>query len=190
MRTRAWRRPLTGDELAAILASYRADRADGVKHDPAFRAALTRILSSPWFLYRVEQPATGPHWQPVSGDELATRLSFLLWDSIPDDELRAKSARLHEPVVLEGQLRRMLKDVRMRGMAREFGARWLGVRDFVTNHGRNLKQFPEFTPTVRDARIWRGSSTVTTSTRCKPICIAVGNVRVNTACVASSADES
>ena len=148
---RAWRRPLTGDVLATILASYRADRADGVQHDSAFRAALTRILSSPWFLYRVEQPATGPHWQPVSGDELATRLSFLLWDSIPDDELRAKSARLHEPAVLEEQLRRMLKDRRMRGMAREFGARWLGVRDFVTNHGRNLKQFPEFTSTVSHA---------------------------------------
>jgi len=148
---RAWRRPLTGDELAAILASYRADRADGVKHDPAIRAALTRILSSPWFLYRVEQPAAGPHWQPVSGHELATRLSFLLWDSIPDDELRARSARLHKPAVMEEQLRRMLKDSRMRGMAREFGARWLGVRDFVTNHGRNLKQFPEFTPTVSHA---------------------------------------
>lgn len=52
---------------------------------------------------------------------------------------------------MEEQLRRMLKDARMRGMAEEFGARWLGVRDFVTNHGRNLKQFPEFTPTVRDA---------------------------------------
>ena len=145
---RAWRRPLTGDERAALLASYRADREDGTQHDPAFRAALARILSSPWFLYRVEQPAAGPRWQPVSGDELATRLSFLLWDSIPDDELRAKAAMLDEPAVMERQLRRMLKDSRMRGMAQEFGARWLGVRDFVTNHGRNLKQFPEFTPTV------------------------------------------
>ena len=148
---RVWRRPLTGDELTTILASYRADRADGVKHDPAFRAALTRILSSPWFLYRVEQPATGPHWQPVSGDELATRLSFLLWDSIPDDELRAVAARLHEPAVLEEQLRRMLKDARVRGMAQEFGARWLGVRDFESNHGRSVKHFPEFTPILRDA---------------------------------------
>lgn len=148
---RAWRRPLTGDELNAVLASYRTDRADGIKHEPAFRAALARVLSSPWFLYRVEQPATGPHWQPVSGDELATRLSFLLWDSIPDDELRAKSASLHEREVLEEQLRRMLKDGRIRGMAQEFGARWLGVRNFVTDHGRNVKQFPEFTPTVRDA---------------------------------------
>ena len=148
---RGWRRPLAADEREAILASYRADRTEGVKHDPAFRAALGRVLSSPWFLYRVEQPASGPRWQPVSGDELATRLSFLLWDSIPDDELRANAARLHEPPVMEEQLRRMLKDARMRGMGAEFGARWLGVRDFVTNHGRNLKQFPEFTPEVRDA---------------------------------------
>ena len=148
---RSWRRSLTADESKAILASYRADRADGIQHDPAFRAALARVLSSPWFLYRVEQPAPGPRWQPVSGDELATRLSFLLWDSMPDDELRAKAARFHEPAVMEQQLRRMLKDGRMRGMAEEFGARWLGVRDFVANHGRNLKHFPEFTPAVRDA---------------------------------------
>ena len=148
---RAWRRPLADDEREAILASYRSDRIEGAKHDPAFRAALARVLSSPWFLYRVEKPAIGPHWQPVSGDELATRLSFLLWDSIPDDELRAKAARLQEPAVMEEQLRRMQKDARMRGMGEEFGARWLGVRDFVTNHGRNLKHFPEFTPAVRDA---------------------------------------
>jgi mono/diheme cytochrome c family protein len=149
--TRAWRRPLAADERKAILASYHADRKDGVKHDPAFRAALARVLSSPWFLYRVEQPVLGPRWGQVSGDELATRLSFLLWESIPDDELRVKAAKLHEPVVMEQQLRRMLKDDRMRGMAEEFGARWLGVRDFATNHGRNLKHFPEFTPALREA---------------------------------------
>jgi hypothetical protein len=149
--TRAWRRPLEPSEKEIILASYQADRAEGVKHAPAFRAALARVLSSPWFLYRVEQPATGPHWQPVSGNELATRLSFLLWDSIPDDELRSKAATLHEPAVLEEQVRRMLKDPRVRGMAEEFGARWLGVRDFATNHGRNLQHFPEFTPDLRDS---------------------------------------
>lgn len=148
---RAWRRPLGDGERAAIVASYRADRDEGVKHDPAFRAALARVLSSPWFLYRVEQPASGPKWQPVSGDELATRLSFLLWDSIPDDELRASAAKLHEPSIMEQQLRRMLRDSRVRGMAEEFGARWLGVRDFAANHGRNLQHFPEFTPALRDA---------------------------------------
>jgi hypothetical protein len=149
--SRAWRRPLEPDERTAIIAAYQADRKDGVQHDPAFRAALARVLSSPWFLYRVEQPAQGERWQPVSGDELATRLSFLLWDSIPDDELRARAAKLHEPAVMEEQLRRMLRDRRMRGMAEEFGARWLGVRDFVANHGRSLKHFPEFTPALRDA---------------------------------------
>ncbi len=148
---RAWRRSLADDERQAMLASYHADRKDGNQHDPAFRSVLARVLSSPWFLYRVEQPAPGPGWQPVSGEELATRLSFLMWDSIPDDELRANAALLHEPAVMEQQLRRMLKDGRMRGMAEEFGARWLGVRDFVANHGRSLKHFPEFTPAVRDA---------------------------------------
>jgi hypothetical protein len=148
---RAWRRPLEKSEQESILTSYRLDRSEGVKHAPAFRAALARVLSSPWFLYRVEQPSSGPRWQPVSSDELATRLSFLLWDSIPDKELRAKAATLHEPAVLEEQLRRMLKDKRVRGMAQEFGARWLGVRDFVTNHGRNLQHFPEFTPELREA---------------------------------------
>jgi mono/diheme cytochrome c family protein len=148
---RAWRRSLGDDERETLLASYRADRAESIKHDPALRAALARVLSSPWFLYRVEQPAAGPRWQPVSGDELATRLSFLLWDSIPDDELRAAAPRLHEPAVMEAQVRRMIKDSRTRGMAEEFGARWLGVRDFVANHGRSLKDFPEFTPAVRDA---------------------------------------
>ena len=148
---RAWRRPLAADELSAILESYQADRKDGVKHDPAFRAALARILSSPWFLYRVEQPASVARWGPVSGNELATRLSFLLWESIPDDELRTKAAKLHEPAIMDQQVRRMLKDGRMRGMAEEFGARWLGVRDFVANHGRNLKHFPEFTPALREA---------------------------------------
>ena len=148
---RAWRRALSAEERDTIRAAYQADRAEGIKHDPAFRAALARVLSSPWFLYRVEQPATGPRWQPVAGDELATRLSFLLWDSIPDEELRAAAPRLHEPAILEAQTRRMVKDLRVRGMAEEFGARWLGIRDFVSNHGRSVKDFPEFTPAVRDA---------------------------------------
>jgi len=148
---RAWRRPLAADERQALLDGYRADRAAGVGHDAAFRATLARVLSSPWFLYRVESPASGPRWQPVTGHELATRLSFMLWDSIPDAELRADAGRLHEPPVLEAQVRRMLRDPRMRGMAAEFGARWLGVHDFAANHGRSLKHFPEFTPALRDA---------------------------------------
>jgi hypothetical protein len=63
----------------------------------------------------------------------------------------AAAPRLNEPAVMEEQVRRMLKNGRTRGMAAEFGARWLGVRDFVANHGRSLKDFPEFTPAVRDS---------------------------------------
>ncbi len=149
--TRAWRRPLTADEQAAILASYQADRNEGLAHEPAFRSTLARVLASPWFLYRVEQPAVAERWQPVSGEELATRLSFLVWDSLPDDELRALAPQLQDPTVLEGQLRRLLQDERAVGMAAEFGARWLGASDFVENHGRNLQYFPEFTLPVREA---------------------------------------
>jgi hypothetical protein len=158
---RAWRRPLAEGEREGLLAAYKADRAEGMDHDPAFRAALARVLASPWFLYRVEEArstadpdlATQPglRWQPVSGASLATRLSFLLWDSIPDDELLAAAPRLHEPAVIKAQLRRMLADLRTRGMAEEFGARWLGVRDFVANHGRSATDFPEFTPALRDS---------------------------------------
>jgi hypothetical protein len=75
----------------------------------------------------------------------------LVWDSLPDAELRAVAAELHDPAVMEAQLRRMLQDERVIGMAAEFGARWLGTRDFVENHGRNLQFFPEFTPSVRAA---------------------------------------
>lgn len=149
--TRAWRRPVSSAEREAIIAGYRADRADGMEHDPAFRAALARVLSSPWFLYRVEQPAPNGPWQRVSGRELATRLSFLLWDSLPDEALTEVSERLHDPKVLQSQLERMLRNPRIVGLAEEFGARWLGVRDFVSNHGRSLKDFPDFTDTFRDA---------------------------------------
>ena len=148
---RAWRRPVSATEREELLAGYRADRADGMEHDPAFRAALTRVLSSPWFLYRVEQPAPKGPWQPVSGRELATRLSFLLWDSLPDEALTDASDRLHDPEVLHSHLNRMLRDPRIVGLAEEFGARWLGVRDFVANHGRSLKDFPDFTDHFRDA---------------------------------------
>ena len=148
---RAWRRPLAAEEREAILAGYKADRAEGMEHVPAFREALARVLASPWYLYRVEEPGGGPTWQPVTGLELATRLSFLVWDSIPDEPLLAAAPRLHEPAVMEEQVRRMLKDGRTRGMAEEFGARWLGVRDFVANHGRSEKDFPEFTSALRDA---------------------------------------
>jgi hypothetical protein len=149
--SKAWRRPLTPDEHQDLLGAYHSDRSQGMDHDPALRAALARVLSSPWFLYRAEQPAPSDHWQPVSGRELATRLSFLVWDSIPDDELQRVADRLHEPAILQAQLDRMLRDSRVSGMAEEFGARWLGVRDFVSNHGRSLKDFPEFTSKLRDA---------------------------------------
>ena len=150
---RAWRRPLTVAEGDTIRAAYRQQRADGKEHDLAFRAVLARTLSSPWFLYRIEQPATGSRWQPVSDQELAVRLSYFLWASTPDDALRsaAQAGKLRNSVELESQVRRMLKDDRIRGMASEFGAQWMKVREFAGHKDKSEKVFPEFTPALRAA---------------------------------------
>ncbi|GDY12788.1 hypothetical protein LBMAG53_16660 [Planctomycetota bacterium] len=150
---KAWRRPVTAAEGEAIRAAYRQQRADGKEHDTAFRAVLARTLSSPWFLYRIESPAAGSRWQPVTDLELAVRLSYFLWASTPDDQLRnaAQAGKLRNPAELESQVKRMLKDDRIRGLASEFGAQWMKVREFAGHKDKSEKVFPEFTPVLRAA---------------------------------------
>ena len=111
---------------------------------------LVRVLTSPAFLYRSETPAaqTGP----VHDWELATRLSYFLWSSLPDDELRsvAASGKLRDPEVLAAQARRMLKDDRIRRLATEFGCQYLHVRDVATLDEKSERHFPTFKP-LREA---------------------------------------
>jgi hypothetical protein len=109
-----------------------------------------RILTSPAFLYRSETPAT--QTGPVNDWELATRLSYFLWSSVPDDELRAVAAagRLRDPDVLAAQARRMLKDDRIRRLATEFGCQHLHVRDVATLDEKSERHFPAFKP-LREA---------------------------------------
>jgi hypothetical protein len=86
--SRAWRRPLTLDEKASLRAFYQKSRTvTRLDHDAAIRALVARILVAPEFLYRVEAVGSGPE-RPLNGWEMASRLSFFLWSSIPDDELR------------------------------------------------------------------------------------------------------
>lgn len=128
---RAWRRPITEPEAAALKSL-------------SPRLMLVRVLASPSFLYRGEQaPAsTGP----VSDWELATRLSYFLWSSAPDDELRSLAAAgtLSEPRVLAAQTRRMLRDDRVRRLATEFGCQWLYIRDVASLDEKSERHFPEF----------------------------------------------
>ena len=99
---RAYRRPLTTDEDAELRGLYRRLRHEKLSHDEAFRLTLARVLVAPAFLYRVEQPGPGGGASPVSDWEIAGRLSYFLWASMPDDELRrlAGSGRLRDPDVL------------------------------------------------------------------------------------------
>ena len=128
---RAYRRPVTAADMDVLMDFYREGRAAGT-FDTGVELALQRILVSPSFLFRTEfapASATGSTYR-ISDLALASRLSFFLWSSIPDDELLdlAEKNRLHEPAVLERQTRRMLADRRSEAFIANFAGQWLSLR--------------------------------------------------------------
>ncbi len=143
---RAWRRPLEESEKQRLRDFYHSLRENEMAHEPAIRLMLARVLTSPGFLYKLEQPPAGEHAAPVSDAELATRLSYFLWSSLPDQRLRklAEEGRLKDHRVLRGEARRMLKDSRTRRLAVEFACQWLHVRDFDKTAEKNEALYPEF----------------------------------------------
>ncbi|MDQ3438940.1 MAG: DUF1592 domain-containing protein, partial [Planctomycetota bacterium] len=150
---RAYRRPVTGDEMRTLLEFYDAGRAQGF--ESGIQSALERMLVSFNFLFRIETAAptalrgAAPRLSDV---DLASRLSFFLWSSIPDDELLnlATRGRLTDPVVLARQVRRMLRDARAKALVESFGSQWLGVRK-ATSALPDPNVFPEFDENLRDA---------------------------------------
>jgi mono/diheme cytochrome c family protein len=149
--SRAYRRPPQEKEKTDLRHLYDGLRKKEMTHEDAFRLALTRVLVSPAFLYRVEQPSAGKGPQPVSSWEQATRLSYLLWATTPDAELRdaAAGGQMTDADGLAAQAGRMLKDPRTRGLATEFATQWLQVRDFRNNKEKNEKLFPTFDDKLR-----------------------------------------
>ena len=152
---RGFRRPVTPEEdVDQLLGFYRAGRT-GATFDAGIQRALESILVDPEFLFRVERdpadvpPATAYRLTDI---ELASRLSFFLWGSIPDDELRdvAASGRLSDPAVLEDQVRRMLSDPRSGVLVNSFAAQWLHLRR-MRSVSPNVNAFPEFDENLRDA---------------------------------------
>ncbi|MEO6784586.1 MAG: DUF1592 domain-containing protein, partial [Chthoniobacteraceae bacterium] len=143
---RAWRRPLTGAEQTELRALYEKLRKQELPHAAAVRMLIARVLIAPAFLYRGEKAARGLKAAPVNDWELATRLSYFVWSSAPDDELRslAVAGKLHEPEVLAAQARRMMKDANVRRLATEFGCQWLHVRDVATLDEKSERHFPTF----------------------------------------------
>jgi mono/diheme cytochrome c family protein len=153
---RAYRRPVTSRDLTTLLSFYKAARREG-GFDAGIQSALEFVLTDPEFVFRVErgpaaqvQPGTAYR---VSDIELASRLSFFLWGSIPDDELfeAATKGKLKEPAVLERQVRRMLADPRARNtFVESFAGQWLGVRK-LRNASPDPTVFPEFDHNLRVA---------------------------------------
>lgn len=144
--TQAWRRPLAAGELEELRGLYHHLRQQQLPHDAALRMVLTRILVAPAFLYRGEQAAPGEKATPITDWELATRLSYFLTSSAPDEELRALAAdgKLHKSEILLAQTRRLLRDAKIRRLATEFGCQWLHVRDLDTLDEKSERHFPTF----------------------------------------------
>ena len=151
---RAWRRPVDDADLAPLLGFYRAGReTDGF--EAGIRMALERLLIDPEFLFRIERdPADAPPGTPyrLSDLELASRLSFFLWSSIPDDDLldAAIGGRLSDPVERERQVRRMLADARSRALVDNFAGQWLSLRS-VEGIAPDPNLFPDFDENLREA---------------------------------------
>lgn len=154
----AYRRPLQSEEARELRELYKKLRDQELPHDEAIRFTLARILVAPAFLYRVEplkstkpssaSPGNGQEFPtvPVTDWALASRLSYFLWSTMPDQQLRTLAAanKLHELDSLVAQARRMLKDDRVRSLSTEFACQWLGVRDFDSHGEKSEQVFPTF----------------------------------------------
>ena len=149
--SRAWRRPLVPEEASGLRRFYDRLRTEAdLDHDQAVRAVLTRILVAPSFLYRVEaQSSDGV--VDLSAWELASRLSYFLWSSPPDDELlqRARLGELDSEQRLVAEVRRMLRDPKATRFAAEFFGQWFGFYRFVDYSGIDDERFPELTPALK-----------------------------------------
>jgi len=151
---RAFRRPVDADDIAAPLSFYKDARAEGGDFDGGIRAGLSRMLVSPSFLFRAEAdaedlPVGSAH--RISDVELASRLSFFLWSSIPDDELLklAIDESLSKPRVLEAQVRRMIADNRADALVSNFTGQWLQLRNLEQRVVPDLLMFPDFDDNLR-----------------------------------------
>lgn len=150
----AYRRPVREDDLELLLGFYQSGRNGGT-FDDGIEMALRRILADPEFMFRFERDpenvAPGTAY-PVSDLELASRLSFFLWSSIPDDELLdvAVHGRLSDPAVLQRQTRRMLQDPRSQALVTNFAGQWLYLRE-LKNTVPDPLTYPDFDDNLREA---------------------------------------
>ncbi len=144
---RAYRRPVNAADLAPLLKLFAAGRADGNTFDSGITLALTGILVSPDFLFRTENSLG-----KLSDLALASRLSFFLWSSIPDEELlrTAEAGKLSDPAILDTQVRRMIADPKSQAFEENFAGQWLHLRN-IPSWKPDPKKYPQFDEALRNA---------------------------------------
>jgi len=152
---RAYRRPVTAEEVGELTQFVRLATADGRSPEQGIALALQAMLVSPHFLFRIErdpQPADPGQVHRISDVELASRLSYFIWSSMPDDELlsEATRGRLHQPAVLDAQVKRLLGDPRASALAENFAGQWLEIRNLDAIRP-DPDLFPSWGPELRDA---------------------------------------
>jgi hypothetical protein len=152
---RAYRRAPTDADIDPLIAFYQDERNKTGNFEAGIEMALRRILADPEFIFRFEPPPAGVAPKTayrISDTELASRLSFFLWSSIPDEELLklAIDGKLHQPAVLERQTRRMLADPKSRSLVTNFANQWLFLRE-LKNANPDVTIFPDFDDNLRQA---------------------------------------
>lgn len=150
---RAFRRPVEKAEVDPLMKLYAQASGRGEPFEQAVKFALKAVLISPHFLFRIERDRPGSAPYRISDFELASRLSYFLWSSMPDTELfqLAAEKKLHEPAAIQEQVRRMLRDPKSAAFAESFAGQWLRVRDLKTTAQPDPNRFKKFTPELRDA---------------------------------------
>ena len=150
---RAFRRPVPAVQRESLLALYGRLREDGQTVEESIRGVLIAVLMSPDFCYHRTSRPVDPGIHPLNDHDLANRLSFFLWSSLPDEELlgAAEAGELQNEDVLVGHAHRMLKDDRIEAFAREFLGQWLRYRDYLAKDPINADAFPGYTDELRAA---------------------------------------
>ena len=154
LASRAYRQPVTAEDLRPLLDFYQAGRRQGT-FDAGIQEALRRLLAGPKFVFRIERDPAGAApgvAHRVSDHELASRLSFFLWSTIPDDKLLgpAREGKLSDSAELDHQVRRMLADPKAHALVSNFAGQWLQVRN-LRNIVPNSAEFPDFDDNLRQA---------------------------------------
>jgi len=149
---RAFRRPVTAKDTAAFVKLYALARKQGDRFEEGIATALQGVLVSPHFLFRIERDSGTTAFAPVTEFELASRLSYFLWSSMPDADLLAAAEKrsLRQPAVLRAQVRRLLRDPKSRALVDNFAGQWLQFKNIDVSKP-DVGKFPYFEDSLRDS---------------------------------------